>query len=841
MRTMKIETIGKVVDKIPVKISYKIIELFSAGLYSSPNKAFEELVSNSYDAGATKVAVRVDIKSDLNFEDSILWVCDNGEGMNLDGLKLFWKIGSSKKARENEVRIKHKHNRLAIGKFGIGKLATYILTKKLTIISKTSQGYYAVTMNYENISKTSIDGDDSELTLDERKLTLQEVKLIIEPIIKQGKEKLLEFELWGNNSERSWTFAIMSDLKVKAKEIAEGRLKYILRTALPLNPNFNLSYNGVTLKSSRNELVPMKIWTFGKDDKVVNKFSKEYTLSKYNNLPAINSQDLKNVTGQIELYKESFLKDSKSEKWGRSHGVFLMVRERLINIDDALLGIPPLSHGVFNRVRIMVNADDLDSHITSTRESIIDSPKIVQLKKYIQRKFSEVKDYYFDSIHDEETKSKTLYKISQSQSSLSRLPILNGVRKFVEGKITSFHNTRFPNDLSKSEMTKLVSNMQHVLMTEEGFIQNISWESLGIDYPIAILDIGDAKLKINPMHPFCSSFIEENNFELIAVSEVLHEFHLHEFGLNQETVLSIMQKRDDTFRDLAFGDKLSAPVVGLLLKSTLTDPSGLESSVTHAFNSLGFEAKRIGGKGKPDGLAMARIGPLKSADRYSITYDTKSTKKDSIKAITAHISGVKRHQADYKADYSCVIATDFEGSNDPNSAINSEAKANKVSLITATDLAALVILAGPKQLSLKKFREFFQTCYTTFETAKWIEDLKNEVVEQGPIKELLNTIYKLYDDDFEPASLSALRHNSVILKKMNINELRALVQSLVNLVPNYIGLNGDIVSINVSPATIIQKLRSVTSEVPLDFREHYLKAYGQKKLKSKKKFKGKSK
>ena len=31
-------------DKIDVKISYKIIELFSAGLYSSPNKAFEELI-----------------------------------------------------------------------------------------------------------------------------------------------------------------------------------------------------------------------------------------------------------------------------------------------------------------------------------------------------------------------------------------------------------------------------------------------------------------------------------------------------------------------------------------------------------------------------------------------------------------------------------------------------------------------------------------------------------------------------------------------------------------------------------------------------------------------------
>ena len=53
---MKINT-GKKIDDIHVTLSYRIIELFSAGLYSSPNKAFEELVCNSYDAHASKVGV----------------------------------------------------------------------------------------------------------------------------------------------------------------------------------------------------------------------------------------------------------------------------------------------------------------------------------------------------------------------------------------------------------------------------------------------------------------------------------------------------------------------------------------------------------------------------------------------------------------------------------------------------------------------------------------------------------------------------------------------------------------------------------------------------------------
>ena len=48
MKDKDIHNSGTKIDEIEVKISYKIIELFSAGLYSSPNKAFEELICNSY-------------------------------------------------------------------------------------------------------------------------------------------------------------------------------------------------------------------------------------------------------------------------------------------------------------------------------------------------------------------------------------------------------------------------------------------------------------------------------------------------------------------------------------------------------------------------------------------------------------------------------------------------------------------------------------------------------------------------------------------------------------------------------------------------------------------------
>ena len=78
---MNLESVGKKIDDIDVTISSRIIELFSAGLYSSPNKAFEELICNSYDAFASKVAVYS--PDDPTVSNAYIWVCDNGEGLDV--------------------------------------------------------------------------------------------------------------------------------------------------------------------------------------------------------------------------------------------------------------------------------------------------------------------------------------------------------------------------------------------------------------------------------------------------------------------------------------------------------------------------------------------------------------------------------------------------------------------------------------------------------------------------------------------------------------------------------------------------------------------------------------
>lgn len=249
---MNLDTVGRKIDDIEVTISHRIIELFSAGLYSSPNKAFEELVCNSYDAFASKVSVFV--PSDLTVEGAYICVCDNGEGLDSQELKDLWRIGESSKRNGSE----RDKRRLQIGQFGIGKLATYILARKLTYISKKKNRYILATMDYNLIKE-----DYKSLFIAEREVDEKEAKDILELYL---NEKITKFRLFGDGSESSWTVSLMTELKPKANEIKIGRLKWILSTALPLNPGFELNFNGEKIESSKIKVPVMKKWIIGKDD-----------------------------------------------------------------------------------------------------------------------------------------------------------------------------------------------------------------------------------------------------------------------------------------------------------------------------------------------------------------------------------------------------------------------------------------------------------------------------------------------------------------------------------------------------------------------------------------------
>ncbi len=821
---MDFEKYGQKIDKIEVKISYRIIELFSAGLYSSPNKAFEELVSNSYDANATKVSIHV--PSHVDKENSIFWVCDNGESMDQEELKDLWNIGYS--PRESIRNTRTSKDRLIIGKFGIGKLATYVLARKLSYICKKNDKFLLVSMDYGLISPDS----SGLITLDEKEITISEVKEIIEPLILNNGVKLLDFNLWGKNAEKTWTFAILSDLRPRATKIQEGRLRWILSTALPLNPNFNLFFNGSRIASSKEKIKPRHVWKIGEEEKddFLDKYG--YTKTKYNGIPALSLPNLNNVTGSFELFRESLV-GKKSDKWSRSHGIFVKVRDRLVNLDDPLFGGPQLTFTVFNKLRILINADELDTYLTSTRESVKDTEAVKDLLKYIERKVSRIKTFYLKEITKEDKINQASYKISRTATNLSRRPLLIVAKKYFEGVIDSPFLIKLPK--RGEDDVKHLEKLNQDFTDEEGFIKKIELIDLGIDAPIVRFDLVNRTAKINLLHPFTANIAEEdksflNIFKLLAATEILTEAYMIESGIPQITINSIMVKRDELLRELASSDSLNTIQVAQNLQATLADPSGLEDALCQVFRSLGFEVIPRGGPNNPDGIATAIVRDEDGKrNDFIVTLEAKSTLQKKVKKKDTNIATVAIcHKTDNNANYSIIVGRDFVGGEDEKLQLPRIAKKLKVTLIKAKDLWELLLISFPKQLTSLDFKDMLSRCYSPIQVRKWIDEIYQREVSKKPIEELLKIVYQLSKDDDEQPSIYAIRRESEILKKYSVPALRTLIKTLENFLGKLISINKeDIVSIQSNPERIMKILNEeIKPKIPSEVKLAYYKLLG---------------
>ena len=278
------ETIGESATKIPVELSTRFLEHFSEQLYSSPQKAFEELISNGWDAGAKCVDVRV--SENLSAADATMCVFDNGVSMDEDGLRELWHIAFSPKWDKPVL-----HGRATIGKFGIGKLATYVLAEKLTYICKAADGVIRrVTMDYRDIDKQRAqkgakrDTLISELELEVFTVKESELTDALKPVY--GGTDILTFirsgvadiehehgeDEYGGQASKftppkpgTWTLVVLSGLKPTGRGLKLGILKRMLRAALPFGSEMLIRVNGEYLKPSKIDAPTIVEWTIGPD------------------------------------------------------------------------------------------------------------------------------------------------------------------------------------------------------------------------------------------------------------------------------------------------------------------------------------------------------------------------------------------------------------------------------------------------------------------------------------------------------------------------------------------------------------------------------------------------
>lgn len=713
-----LNTTGEFEDNINVIVGPRFLELFSKNLYSSPNKAFEELISNSWDAGAT--AVYVHIPTSLQDSDPI-WVLDNGESMDFAGLKLLWTVTSDHKRKTTAPP------RPQIGKFGIGKLATYILASEVTYICKGGDGVIrSVSMNYGVIEEMPPENFKlTDLPLQVRRLKPEEcttlladlpsgpeiVGLITKDVPKPADIVEGEAEEYGFNEEPpspskgtpgTWTLVLLTSLKDYGTSLQAGRIRWLLRTALPLGNSLGLVLNGETLQSTKISNDIETEWQLGTNlgIKDVDYPDGETTIVTENAgshphvlLPGIDGP----ITGKAVLYKEK-LTGAKSDLLGASNGFFINILGRVINIDNGDFGLDNLSHGAWANFRATIRADGIDQYLNVERAGLRDCQEVELFKAFLRAVFNKARTAYNSAEVAAWPSPGDVLAKSWDVVPLRALGDVVSERLGTSVALPDIIDTSGVTDVNtvRAEWMELTKNHPGDLIEEVRAVQSEQSD------PISKYDLATRKLLLNESHPFFRDRTTSPEgralLQEMALVDFLTEMHLTEIGADSSLLSEGRRFKDQLYRLLSQLRRMSgAQIAEILVKST-THADGFEVAIGDALDYLGFSVTRLGGSGEPEGVAKAPLtsihdprDPAQLSAKtitYALSYDAKSTSKENGRVTNKDVGAgrLARHRVKFSADYSLVVAPDFE-----LGALQNECSTAIVTPMRANDLARLLI------------------------------------------------------------------------------------------------------------------------------------------------------
>ncbi|HET6513825.1 MAG TPA: ATP-binding protein [Thermodesulfovibrionales bacterium] len=128
---------------IRVTIDKSHIITIGERLYAESIEFVRELVNNAYDADATLV--------EITMSEDAIEIRDNGSGMDMEGLKQYFSIGSQQKLYSPKSPV---YGRDRIGQFGIGKFASLAACKRFEVITKKEDFVGRVIFDKEQWEKT---------------------------------------------------------------------------------------------------------------------------------------------------------------------------------------------------------------------------------------------------------------------------------------------------------------------------------------------------------------------------------------------------------------------------------------------------------------------------------------------------------------------------------------------------------------------------------------------------------------------------------------------------------------------------------------------------------------
>ncbi|MCA2219483.1 ATP-binding protein [Jidongwangia harbinensis] len=190
----------------------RVLARVTDGIYRRPASALRELISNAYDADATRVTIRTERP-----EFNRVSIDDNGNGMSADTLiRLLKHIGGSTKrtAMGEEFNVTQKGNpnlspngRPLIGKIGIGLFSVAQLTQAFQIVTKVAGDHHQTVASIilrQYAEQAAGENDDEEYEAGKFRLWRERAEdeaahgtsIILNAIRPQTRESLQSVQKW---------------------------------------------------------------------------------------------------------------------------------------------------------------------------------------------------------------------------------------------------------------------------------------------------------------------------------------------------------------------------------------------------------------------------------------------------------------------------------------------------------------------------------------------------------------------------------------------------------------------------------------------------------------------
>ena len=651
-------------EPVPVTLSPEIVGLLSDQLYRSPSKAIEELVVNSYDADASETRVHIRPGDDSPFAV----VYDNGTGMTYEGIVDLWCVGRSKTREEN---LQKHRNRKQIGKFGIGKLATYAIADRVTYVTMSDNTCLGVTICFSDfVSRDHAAATEIPLQVhslpDMDSLWRQEQFRTVAQTVDLTLEMLQE--------ESSWTMVILENFKPKAAELRLGRLQRVLRTAMPLSTEFQLFLNGDEVRSAMldyEKVVEFDIVDMPQSrlDALEKKSEASWSVGD----GALTSRLFPSgIRGSAFVTEKSLL--GKSSDLARNEGFFVYVRGRLLNEEDARFGLHELSHATLNRFRADLHADDLDETLTANRESVGYADNYRWTQYVLNEVFNEARLRYEDWLKGRQAeldgnKEETRDWVPQA---LVERPIADALvdYSYSQRGADADESWMYLNIAPDTDIDAVTQELYSTERRPQPY--RYSYSGLGSDGRIVELDPIESIFVINEDHPLARAYGKDPGsvrlFEDLVTAEALLEVYLVEAGIAPQTVGEVLQRRDELLRSLVRAHMATVEEIADYIRASDDSALDLEIALVTGIRALGFVSKHMGGPGQPDGLARFYES---AGNECKIALEAKSSGSVP-RASTIDFATLETHIQKSNAEGCLLLAPEYVGDSEDNTALAAE-------------------------------------------------------------------------------------------------------------------------------------------------------------------------